>query len=43
MRVYSKRRRFWLLTLGAIDLHLDAQITELPLSIIDHLRLEDAA
>lgn len=42
-RVCSKRRRFWLLTLGAINLHLNAQITELPLSIIDHLRLEDAA
>jgi hypothetical protein len=43
MRACSKRRRFWLLTLGAINLHLDAQIAEFPLSIIDLLGLEDAA
>ncbi|NLY36006.1 MAG: hypothetical protein GX046_02090 [Tissierellia bacterium] len=42
-RVRSKRRRLWLLTLGAINQHLDAWRAEFPISIAELLGLEDAA
>jgi hypothetical protein len=42
-RVRSKKRRFWLLTLGAINQHLDAWIAEFPVSIRERLGLEKAA
>lgn len=42
-RVCSKRRRLWLLTLGAINQHLDAWRAEFPISIAELLGLEDVA
>lgn len=42
-RVRSKRRRFWLLTMGAINQHLDAWHADFPISIMEILELEDVA
>ena len=42
-RVRSKRRRFWLLTLGAVNQHLDARRADFPISIMERLGLEQAA
>lgn len=42
-RVRSKRRRFWLLTLGAINQHLDAWRADFPISIVEILELGDVA
>ncbi len=42
-RVRSKRRRLWLLTLGAVNQHLDAWRADFPCSIMERLGLEKAA
>lgn len=42
-RVRSKKRRLWLLTLAAINQHLDAWRSEFPISIVGLLGLEGVA